>query len=61
MQKTKTVKKEQDSSVYKELPVYENRRIDSVKKNFAIGIDRVSTSVSLSNGPARLRKGLNSN
>ena len=61
MQKTKTVKKDQDSSAYKELPVFEDRRIDSVKKNFAIGIDRVGSSISFNNGSAQLRKGLNRN
>ncbi len=61
MQKTKPVKKERDNSACRELPVFEDRRIDSVKKNFAIGIDRVHTSASLSNGPSRLRNGLNRN
>ncbi len=61
MQKTKTAKKEQDSSAYRELPVFQDRRVDSVKKNFAIGIDRVGTSISLSNGPSQLRKVLNRN
>ena len=61
MQKTKTAKKEQDSSSYREMPVFENRRIDSVKRNFAIGIERVGTSISLSSEPSQLRKGLNRN
>ncbi len=61
MQKTKTAKKEQDNSEYRELPVFEDRRVDSVKKNFAIGIDRIGTSISLSTEPSRLRKGLNRN
>ena len=61
MQKTKTAKKEQDSSSYREVPVFEDRRVDSVKRNFAIGIDRIGASISLSNGPSRLRKDLNRN
>lgn len=61
MQKTKTTKKEQDSSTYTDVPVYEDRRVDSVKRNFAIGIDRVGTAVSLSSGPSRLRKDLGRN
>ena len=61
MQKTKTAKKEQDSGTYRELPVFEDRRIDSVKRNFAIGIDRVGTAISLSSKPSRLRKELNRN
>ena len=61
MQKTKTAKKEQDDSTYREMPVFENRRIDSVKRNFAIGIERVGTSISLSSEPSQLRKGLNRN
>jgi len=61
MHKTKTAKKQQECREYREVPVFEDRRIDSVKRNFAIGIDRVSTSISLSSGPSGLRKGLNRN
>ena len=61
MQKTKTAKKEQDSRAYREMPFFEDRRIDSVKRNFAIGIERVGASLSLSNDPSQLRKGLNKN
>ena len=61
MQKTKTAKKEQDSSSYRDMPVFEDRRIDSVKRNFAIGIERMGSSLSLSNDPSHLRKGLNKN
>lgn len=61
MQKTKTAKKEQDSGSYRDMPVFEDRRIDSVKRNFAIGIERVGSSLSLSNVPSHLRKGLNKN
>ncbi len=61
MQKTKTAKKEQESDAYRNLPVFEDRRIDSVKRNFAIGIDRVGTAMSLSNGSSRSRKQLNRN
>jgi hypothetical protein len=61
MQKTKTAKKEQDDRSYRELPVFQDRRINSVKRNFAIGIDRVGTSISLSSAPSQDRKGLNRN
>ena len=61
MQKTKTAKKGRDNSEYKELPFFKDRRVDSVKRNFAIGIDRGNTSIPLSNGPSQLRKGLNRN
>ena len=61
MQKTKTAKKERASSSYREMPVFQDRRVDSVKRNFAIGIDRVSSSISLSSAPSQMRKGLNRN
>ncbi|UCH79960.1 MAG: hypothetical protein JSW20_09420 [Nitrospiraceae bacterium] len=61
MQKAKLSKKEQESDTYRNLPVFEDRRIDSVKRNFAIGIDRVGTSMTLSNGSSRSRKQLNRN
>ena len=61
MQKTKQAKKDQDNSAYRELPVFEERRIDSVKRNFAIGIDKVGTSLSLNSGSSRLRKEMDRN
>jgi len=61
LQKTKQAKKDQDNSAYREMPVFEDRRIDSVKRNFAIGMDRVSTSLSLNSESSRLRKGMDRN
>jgi hypothetical protein len=61
VQKTKTARQDEDTGDYREISVFQDRRVDSVRRNFAISIDRNGNSVSINNGQSRMKRQLNKN